>query len=173
MTTPYRVFASGVPIINQHAPDPDGQATPGNDWDCGESCVISIVQQCYGLTALTVEDVRRDLLHDSTGTTSPAQLSGYLAGECNIPNTLIVPTTRDAYLWNEYRYLREGKALIALRYFERIGAPSLHYCTVTEQTETCSVVMDPWSSAFVTEQYDVHWNMALGHSTLIGIDRLP
>jgi hypothetical protein len=173
MTTPYHVFAAGVPIVDQHSPDPDGQLTPGTDTDCGEACIQALMQWAHGVTALSTEDIRRDLLKNATGPTSPQQLSLYLANECNIPNTIIVPTTKAAYLWNEYRYLVEGKPLIALRWWETLDSGYLHYCLATEQTQDESIVMDPWAAAFVTEGYDLHWQMALGHATLIGIDRVP
>lgn len=172
MTTTYRVAADGIELVDQHAADPDGQISFGTDKDCGEACIVSTLRYIHGITAVTAEDIRRDLLRDnSESPTTPQQLSDYLANELNIANSIYTPRNQHDYLHYEWLYLDKGLPLIALRYWETIDSPYLHFCEVSEQTESTATVMDPWLVQFVTESYAAHYAMALGHATLIGIDR--
>jgi hypothetical protein len=184
MTTPYTVSAN-VPLVPQHQPVFTGQPDPNADYDCGEGSSKSVAQFMLKLTdaqakiMLDLEVIRAATIgYAGSGPTTPDHLQKVLL-QLGIRSTLYNAATQSEYLYREWLYLKQGLPLIALRHLETITAPALHYCTVSQQTESAGTVMDPWitTAAFVTENYGAHWAMAetqpaWPNGTLLGIDGL-
>lgn len=144
----------------------------GNDdnasYNCGPESVAMVIAYLTGVT-LPASFIKDTLYGEGyVGDTSVNANAGFLERYAGTPCDIYSCPTADNLLWTEWSFLKEGRPLIGLFYFDAPGVGG-HFRAVIGMDEHFVYTADPWTGQKRAEGRLEHWSWSQG--ILIGCRR--